>query len=144
MSHKKILFELEQGQDGYPPAEVEGVWAVEFDDGGYKIDNIPFFTRQATLGDIIEARPAGDELFYERTREESGNSLLRIIFFDQHDTSQLKSELKQLGCSTEQSHLPSLISVDVPSTVNIDEVRELLDEGCENGFWDYEEAILRQ
>jgi len=63
MSHKTILFELEQDEDGYPPAELEGVWAIEFADGGYKIDNIPFFTRQATLGDIVEARPVGDELF---------------------------------------------------------------------------------
>jgi hypothetical protein len=144
MPHKKILFRLEQDGEGYPPARVESVWATETDDGGFIIDNIPFFTRQATLGDVVEVRRVGEELFYVSTRERSGNSLLRVVFFDGHDPSSLRSDLAKLGCSTEQSHLQSLIAVNVPPTVQIDEVRTLLDAGCRKGFWDYEEPILHQ
>jgi hypothetical protein len=38
----KIAFKLEQDEDGYPPAEVETVWAQE-DNGYYIIANVPFF-----------------------------------------------------------------------------------------------------
>jgi hypothetical protein len=142
--HQKVLFRLRRDDEGYPPADVEGVWAEETGDGGFIIDNIPFFTREATLGDVVEATRSGDELFYASTRERSGNSLLRVVFFDGHDPSALRSELAKLGCSTEQSHLQSLIAVNVPPAINIDEVRALLDDGSRNGFWDYEEPILRQ
>jgi hypothetical protein len=144
MSHRKVLFRLERDDEGYPPADVEGLWAEETGDGGFVIDNIPFFAREATLGDVVEARRIGDELFYASTREPSGNSLLRVVLFDGHDPSGLRSDLARLGCSTEQSHLRSLIAVNVPPTIDIGEVRTLLDEGTRNGFWDYEEPILRQ
>lgn len=41
----KILFELEQDEDGYPPASTETLWASRAGDGLFKIDNIPFFAR---------------------------------------------------------------------------------------------------
>jgi hypothetical protein len=144
MTERKVLFKLTRDAAGYPPADVEGVWAQETEDGGFVIDNIPFFTRQATLADVVTVVQSGVELFYDSTRTRSGNSLLRVVFFDAHDPSSLRSALAALGCSTEQSHLRSLISVNVPSTVPIEEVRRLLDDGCNKGFWDYEEAILRQ
>lgn len=144
MPHQKVLFRLERDDEGYPPVDVEGVWAEETGDGGFIIDNIPFFTRQATLGDVVEVTRMGDDIFYLSTQERSGNSLVRVVFFDGHDPSSLRSDLAKLGCSTEQSHLQSLIAVNVPSTVKIDAVRTLLDEGCSKGFWDYEEPILRQ
>jgi hypothetical protein len=144
MLHKKIFFKLAQDSEGYPPAGTESVWATETTNGGFIIDNIPFFTRQATYGDVVEVRRMGEELYYVTTRERSGNSLLRVVFFDGHDPSGLRSDLAKLGCSTEQSHLRSLIAVNVPPTVPIDEVRRLLNEGCSKGIWDYEEAILRQ
>jgi hypothetical protein len=143
MIHKKILFRLEREED-YPPFEVEGVWAEEQEDSGYELDNIPFFATQATLGDVVEVMQVGDELFYASTRERSTNSLLRVVFFDGHDWTQLRSDLSKLGCSSELFGISSLIAINVPSTVEIDEVRALLDEGCRKGFWDYEEAILRQ
>lgn len=142
--HKKILFALTQDDDGYPPMDVEGVWAIEADDGGYEIDNIPFFASQATVGDIIEAKSVDDRLFYEGTRRPSKHSLLRVALFDGRDPAPLRSKLAKLGCSTEQSHLACLIAVDVPPNVSLDEVRALLDDGCDRGFWDYEEPILRR
>jgi hypothetical protein len=114
-----VLFRLERDDEGYPPADVEGVWAEESGDGGFIIDNIPFFARQATLGDVVEVRRSGDEIFYVSTKKRSGNSLIRVVFFDGHDPSTLRSELAKIGCSTEQSHLQSLIAVNVPPTVKV-------------------------
>ena len=120
MSHHKVVFRIEKGEDGYPPFDLEGVWAEETTDGGFVIDNIPFFARQATLGDVVEVRHTEGATFYLSTRQRSGNSLLRVVFFEGHDPSNLRFDLAKLGCSTEQSHLQSLIAVNVPSTVKID------------------------
>jgi hypothetical protein len=36
----KVLFDLEQDEDGYPPAAAETLWAVQVGDGLFQIDNI--------------------------------------------------------------------------------------------------------
>jgi Domain of unknown function (DUF4265) len=144
MSQAKMLFRLDRDDEGYPPVDIERLWCEEIGAGEFTLDNIPFFTRQATLGDVVEGQRLGDEIFYLSTLERSQNSLLRVVFFDGRDPSALRAELAKLGCSSEQSHLQSLIAVNVPPSVNIADVRNLLNEGCEKGFWDYEEPILRQ
>ena len=144
MPHKKILFRLERDSDGFPPVDVEGLWAEELGDGGFVIDNIPFFTRQVALGDLVETQEIDNETFYRLTRVKSKNSLLRVILFNNHDPSMLRSDLAHLGCSTELGHPASLIAVNIPPTTNIADVRQLLDKGSASGFWDYEEPILRQ
>lgn len=144
MPHQKIFFNLEQDEEGFPPVGVESVWAIETNGGDFVIDNIPFYACQATLGDVVEVVSSHLGLRYVSTRKQSGNSLLRVVFFEGHDPTMLRSDLEKLGCSTELSHLQSLIAVNVPPTVLINDVRRLLDEGCGKGFWDYEEPILRQ
>lgn len=144
MRHVKVLFRLEKDDDGYPPADVEGIWAEEMDSGVFVIDNIPFYSHEVSLGDVIEVETVADEYFYSGTRQKSGNSLVRVIVFDGRDSSDLRCELKKLGCATEQSDLKSLVAVNIPPTVDMNKVRAILDEGCGNGWWDYEEAIIRQ
>jgi hypothetical protein len=39
---------------------------------------------------------------------------------------------------------PALISVNVPSHVSLIEITLLLDQGRNQGLWDYEEAIIHQ
>jgi hypothetical protein len=47
-----------------------------------------------------------------------------------------------LGCSTEQSHLPRLLAIDVPPEVSLEKLRQVLDSGKEEERWGYEEACL--
>ena len=141
---QKILFRLERDADGYPPADVEGVWADEAGEGTLVLDNIPFFARQATLGDVVSVDRIGDELFYASTEQPSANSLIRVVMIGGRDPQGLRSRLQAMGCSSELSHLPSLFAVNVPASVDIGQVRALLDEGSALDEWDYEEAILRQ
>jgi hypothetical protein len=143
-SQQKVLFRLERDADGYPPADVEGVWADEAGEGRLVLDNIPFFARQATLGDVVSVDRIGDELFYASTEQPSENSLVRVVMFGGRDPQGLRSRLQVIGCSSELSHLPSPFAVNVPANVDIGLVRALLDEGSALDQWDYEEAILRQ
>ncbi len=143
---RKIFFRLEQDEDGYPPFAVESVWAQRSQDGLFVLDNIPFFARQATLGDAIEVVYEDDAPYYTSTLQPSGNSLIRVVMFDSSDPAELRSNLVSIGCSTELFSRDTLrlIAVNVPQATPIGEVRALLDRGCDEGHWDYEEAILRQ
>lgn len=50
--------------------------------------------------------------------------------------------LEERGCTSEGSHIPGLISVDVPPSVSLAELRAMLDEGEAQERWGYEEACL--
>jgi hypothetical protein len=51
--------------------------------------------------------------------------------------------LSALGSDTEQSHLPGLLTVDVPPTVELQKVLNFLEEGEADGRWTYEKASIR-
>ncbi len=141
--HQKVLFRLNRDEDGCPPFDVEGVWAEPLGDA-FVLDNIPFFMREATLGNVVEVDRIGDELFYASTRQRSQNSLIRVVMFEGHDPQALRSRLRDMGCASELSHLPTLFAVNVPADVPIENVRALLDDACAHNLCDYEEPILRQ
>lgn len=143
MNLVKIHFRLEQDEDGYPPVAVESVWAKEQPDGSYVIDNAPWFTREATLGDVVEAEEEDGALYYSATRSESGSSLLRVVFLTDEEPTSVREALLELGCSSELAGAWPLLAIDVPADAELDAVRAMLDEGEEQERWEYEEAILR-
>ena len=53
----KLLFPLEQDEDGYPPAAAETLWAVREGEGLFRLDNIPIFATGVALGDIVSGVP---------------------------------------------------------------------------------------
>jgi Domain of unknown function (DUF4265) len=143
MDHVKIFFRLEQDEDGYPPVSVESVWAKDQGDGSFVLDNTPWFTREATLGDVVEADEEDGALYYRATRRVSGSSLLRVIFLTDEDPTPVRNVLVELGCSSEMAGVWPLLAVNVPAEADLDAVRAVLDEGEGEGRWEYEEAILR-
>lgn len=144
MDRLTIKFPIEQDEDGYPPITDESVWAQPTTSGAFLIDTIPFFATDATLGDEVNAEQIDGELFYVSTSEPSGNSLLRVVFFDAAFVEDLRRQLNELGCSSELSHVDCLIAVNVPQSASLREVQQLLNAGCDKGQWDYEEPILRR
>jgi hypothetical protein len=142
--HRKIFFELEQDEDGYPPAASESVWAIPLVEDRYVIDNIPFFAREATLGDIVEVTEKDGTLYYKSTFKRSGNSLIRIVYLKETDPSVVRDKLKTFGCSSEWDETHHLIAVSVPPEVKLSDVQVFLQDGFEQGNWDYEEPILMQ
>jgi hypothetical protein len=139
----KVFIKLTKDADGYPPFEVESVWAVKVAEELYRLDNIPFYAYQATFGDVVRAvEEEGNPWFVER-HSASGNSLLRVIVFAGHDSEPLRKSLRELGCDNEQAWPGGLIAVNVPQETRLDDVRAILDAGLEEGWLEYEEAILR-
>lgn len=138
----KIVVKLERDEDGYPPADYEGLWALPVGDGLFRIDNVPFFARGIAWGDIVSATVEQQELRFIHVVRASGHSTLRLIIHDAKELPSVSWFLEQQGCAIERSHIPGLISVDVPPAASIDSLRKTLDEGEAQDRWGYEEACL--
>src|SRR5574337_180249 len=69
----KIFFHLQQDEDGYPEVSAESVWAKPTGAADeYIVDNIPFFTRDATIGDTLKALKKEGALWFDSLRQRSG------------------------------------------------------------------------
>jgi hypothetical protein len=140
--HVKILFRIERDEDGYPPEDAESVWAVPVE-GGYQIDNVPFFVRDIALGDIVSAEPAHDGMleFTGEVIRRSGHSTYRVLLREQRegDPDTSIEELKSLGLGVEMD-LDCLLAVDVPPHVPLDKIRTYFFHKIDTGEWEVQEA----
>ncbi|MGK4008269.1 DUF4265 domain-containing protein [Sorangium sp. So ce1036] len=142
MSRGRLVFPLERDEDGYPPVDYERVWVILIDENSAIIDNIPFFCREVALGDTVRYRTGdGNELFCVSTLKRSGNSLIRVLYYEA-DPSDLRRSLEQLGCETELDVSHSLIAVSVPPGDKLEKVQKVLAEKESQGELGYEEALL--
>ncbi len=82
------------------------------------------------------------KLDYKEVVHPSGHSTLRVAVYNHDEVPKVRETFKQLGCSTEQSHLRGLIAIDVPPSISWDELKQVLDTGREQDRWDYQEACL--
>jgi hypothetical protein len=146
MGHSvKVHFRLVQDEDGYPPVAVESLWAEPATNADeYVLDNIPFFARDATIGDTILVREEEGHRWFERLVHSSSNSLVRAVFFDQAGVERVTKRLIALGCSTEYMNEYKLLAVSVPADANLADAQSYLQVEASAGSIDYEEAILRQ
>jgi hypothetical protein len=141
--YHKVVFRLDQDEDGYPPDKWESVWALETGDGLYSIDNIPFFVKGISSADVVAAEQSGDELRFKELVRPSTNSVFRLYVSDVSQVQSARESLSALGCESEQSHIPKPIAVEIPGSVPIEPVAALFDRGAEAGLWEYEEGVLR-
>jgi hypothetical protein len=142
MERARIFFKLEQDAEGYPPFAEESMWAKSVGNDTFELDNIPFYASEATLGDVVKVVRDDGILYFDSLVKESGNALVRIIFYHDDDVQKVRKELEELGCESELSHNPRYIAVNVPREVNYAIVRKVLDRGFNEDRWDYQEAIL--
>ncbi len=149
---EKIWFSIDQDQDGYPPVKFETMWVSKTAGGAYRLENIPFFAKGVSSGDVVSISKRSDgENWFETVLSASGHSTLRVIVFREsldkrpleERVQEIRDRLFSLGCPTELSHLPGLFAVDVPPPIKFTHVRSLLNQGAARGLWDYEEANLR-
>lgn len=141
--HRKIFFELVQDEDGYPPVTCESMWAFEMSENLFCIDNIPFYVRGISSGDLISAKNNGEKLLFENLVRPSSNSVFRVLLADTEGVQAARDSFRALGCPSELSNVPGLFAVEIPGDINFDTVANLLDNGEESGRWEYEEGVLR-
>jgi len=137
----KVLFPLARDEDGYPPYGSESLWARPVADG-YQLDNTPFFAEGVSSGDVVTVERDDGALVFRSVVRPSGHSTVRVLVRDPAEVPSVREELRALGCSTEGSHIPGLLAVDVPATVDYARLRRYLEDGAAGERWAYEEAAL--
>lgn len=141
----KVFFHLKQDEDGYPEVAAESVWAKPTEHADeYIVDNIPFFIREATIGDTLKAFKEEGVLWFDSLLRGSGNSLIRVVFFKNSSKERVNEKLSEMGCSTEYSKDHNLLAVNIPAEVNLSDVQTYLQSESDLGKIDFEEPILRQ
>ena len=90
----KVLFQLQKDEDGYPPDDWESLWAFETEQGLYAIDNVPFFARGISWGDVVSVERQGDDLYFKEVVRRSDHSVLRVIVFDTSKVGEMHDMLK--------------------------------------------------
>ena len=119
--------------------EVETLWAVHLDENLYRLDNSPFFAYRVSWEDIVEAEPDSDGvLCFARMAVKSGNRTVRVITQGYETTSEeakpFLDGIIELGCTYEGLQ-PRLISITVPSEIELQAVADYLIESGHN--WEY-------
>lgn len=151
-SMEKIWFKIDQDEDGYPPVQIESVWATPAGGNIFRLENVPFFAKGVSFKDKVSTVEGPDgKRWYEDVAEPSGHSTMRVIVFRNGSSPEVLNEQVQKlrqrfiekGCITELSHLPGLFAVDVPPTILLETLRPILDEGAALEAWDFEESNLR-
>ncbi|WP_238750875.1 DUF4265 domain-containing protein [Neolewinella maritima] len=135
--YSKILFP----HDFFEEPGVESAWAKKVNTG-YQLDNILFYAKNYALNDIIEVKELGGALYAKDVIRESGHSTIRVLVDDAKKVQSLRAELESMGCASELSNLPTLIAVDVPPTVSYSFVQNYLNQGLQDGEWEYQEAAI--
>jgi len=123
----RFLFKLEKEEEDYPPVDYERLWARPLGEGLFEIDNIPFFVRGISAGDVVAAQSGDGEMVFSELVRASVSSTLRIIVFDATQVQGVRRRLQELGCSTELN-VSKMLGVDVPSRIDLQAVRTRLME----------------
>ncbi len=138
----QVTFRLKQDEDGYPPYMFESLHAAPLEDGTYEVANIPFFSYDAALGDVVKVKEEPDEdgLFFDELIRESGNSVIRVNLRDKLELPRLAEQLRAMGCESEALH--TWLAVSIPAQVSYSPILRLLLQGEASDRWGFEEAVL--
>jgi hypothetical protein len=140
--HEKVYFEFYNAvlEEDY----VESLWATVIDreKGYYKLDNIPFFVTGYSSGDTVYAEVEDGRLIVKKLIDESGNTTLQIICFQQERVQVIRDELYSMGCESEGSHLPGYFSVEILAEMDYQKIKEYLAQLEEQEVLSYREACL--
>jgi hypothetical protein len=146
----KIRFALDRDQDGWPPAESEGLWAVPLEGGLYRLDNTPWFVRGVAIDDVIEARRDHDGvLWFVRVRGCGGRIVVRVIPRAdgplRGDRQAVLDLFAPLGVAGEGMSSPvNMVALDIGPDTPLSSVKSLLASGEADGRWHYEEGCITE
>ncbi len=139
-AHRKMVFELEQDEDGYPPIRYEGVWVlpVASQPDVFEVDNIPFYACVA-IGDRIRAVEQDSELRPQALVRSSGHGTVRVIA-EAAQLTDVRRFAASCGCESELSE--QMLAIDVPPSADWARLQAELARRHKLQMLDYQEAIL--
>lgn len=133
-----ITFPLDDGR-------VENMHAVRAGDGLFVLDNSPFYAYGVSYKDRLEARMEEGRWIFARVVQRGGHSTYRIMLPEgktHQDFLKEWTELESKGCTFEGSSgaAARLYAIDVPPSVDVASVYDVLQAKEEAGIWTFEEG----
>jgi hypothetical protein len=64
------------------------------------------------------------------------------LFLDDGIIQDTRNDLRNIGCESELSDIPTLVAVDIPPAVSYENLKLYLDKGEAEGKWEYQAACL--
>jgi hypothetical protein len=138
MSERNIIFTYQDSSGDY---HIESLRASKAGTC-FRIESIPLFVPSISKGDIVSVVEEEDELHFEMVMEQSGNSTIQVIFFDDKYLETALNDLENMGCSWEASREKRLVGVNVPDDVPYSLVQDYFEKGEEESKWTYKESCL--
>jgi hypothetical protein len=146
----KVRFRLEQDEDGWPPFESEGLWAVPAGKNHYRLENTPWFARGVAVEDIWSATVSEDGVLWADEQVAwSGHCTIRIIPLADgplHGSQQaVIDKMVELGASAEGfGEKINIVAVSIPNGSDFPAIKAVLQSNTANGSWEYEEGCISQ
>jgi hypothetical protein len=145
--HVKVHFRMDVDEEGWPPASVESLWAVDLGDGSVRLDNTPWFVRGVASGDIIrvESDEEGVRWAGETVRASEHCTIRLIVLKDGGSAAARQTVLKafhRLGTTGEGIEQFRMVALDVPPDADLPRIRKLLEHGEGEGWWHWEEGCV--
>jgi len=144
----RIRVRLARDEQGWPPAESEGLWANDLGDGRYRLANTPWFAFSLSADDVVSARSDGnDVLWFAERLERGGRMTVRVIPRNdgplEGDPGRVLEVFSPLGVTGEVMGGPMrLVALDIGPDADVGKVKRVCVGGESNGWWDYEEADI--
>lgn len=143
----RVIFELSQDEDGWPPVGVETLWARQCGVDRVEIDNIPFFVRGLSAGDVVRVvaddtgRLHGTEVIVS-----SDNCTIRVSPSGEGESQEKRQKVLDTfaptGVDGEGLNRFNLVALNVPASVDLSAVKQILVQGERDGRWYYEEGCV--
>ncbi|MBT2438747.1 DUF4265 domain-containing protein [Streptomyces sp. ISL-36] len=131
-------------REGWLPQDTEGLWATPVGAGTARVDNVPFLQNGVAQGDVVRYTTAADGTHWATERlTASGNCTLRVLPDPSGPLGPSARAVHErltpfaLGGESFSADFP-LLAVNVPADAPFGEIKELLAQGEEEGWWHWE------
>ena len=144
-----VVFDLAV-EDGWPPVGSERLWAFRLGGDLYRIDNVPWFVRELSVGDVVRTQvpDADSQPVFSEVVERSDHVTIRLICFRRGplggDLARALEPFTALGVYGEGISQYGMLALDIEPTAALPAVVSVLRRGVEDGSWEYEEGRITQ
>ncbi len=142
----KVLFKLENNEDGYPPISHELINVTDMSNNTFRIDNAPFFVRELSFNDIVFAQESdiNEQFEFVCVKEESSFTSISIIILAPSMDSYLMDLLRGLGCVVEYGEFGSyrVLAVAIPAETDYFKLKKQLNSLEEDTKISFEELAI--
>jgi hypothetical protein len=131
--------------DGWPPVGVESLWAIDQGDGTVQLANTPWFAQGIASGDLLRVEVDADGLRWAvEIAQASGHCTFRLIVLRDGGSEIARREVLEsfhrFGTTGEGIEQFGMVALDVPPDADYGRIRELLEHGEAQGWWEWDEG----